>query len=223
MCSTKGYVFLAILVWNRVSILTILGWNRVWFGHSSLELGMFFGRSYFFIIWRYDHFHFNVYTNRVRAITACHMLWSHAGLQGFRFEMRYQIFDQVWNGFRKHAAHPHPVFLKDPPPPAVARCSSVSPWKLGLRIIEWSKPRMFCNKSLGKIKFRAFLKGVGPWILSLEIVDYFGTSEHWVVKKIRILISKTAMVGCCKLSLYANGSCDERPIYFRRWLKWCTK
>ena len=24
-------------------------------------------------------------------------------------------------------------------------------------------------------------------------------------KKIRILISKTAMVGCCKLSLYANG------------------
>ena len=37
---------------------------------------------------------------------------------------------------------------------------------------------------------------------------YFGTSEHyWVVKKKRkriILISKTAIVGCCKLSLYAN-------------------
>ena len=30
MCCTKGYGFLAIL-----------GWNRVWFVHSSLELGMF--------------------------------------------------------------------------------------------------------------------------------------------------------------------------------------
>ena len=28
------------------------------------------------------------------------------------------------------------------------------------------------------------------------------------------------MVGCCKLSLYANESWDERAIYFRQWLKW---
>ena len=37
-------------------------------------------------------------------------------------------------------------------------------------------------------------------------------------KKIRILISKmkTAMVGCCKVSLYANGSYDEHAIVFRR-------
>ena len=42
----------------------------------------------------------------------------------------------------------------------------------------------------------------------LESVDYFRTTEHYrmVKKKIRILISKTAMVGCCKLLLY----------YFRR-------
>ena len=53
---------------------------------------------------------------------------------------------------------------------------------------------MLCEESLGKIAFRAFLKHVGPRILSLESVDYFETSEH-----------KTAMVGCCKLSLYANG------------------
>ena len=34
---------------------------------------------------------------------------------------------------------------------------------------------------LGKIKFRAFPKRVGPWILSLES---FGATEHyWVVKK----------------------------------------
>ena len=38
--------------------------------HSSLELGMFLRRSYFFIIWRYDLF--NVSGNRVRAVTACH-------------------------------------------------------------------------------------------------------------------------------------------------------
>ena len=42
MCRAKGMVFLAVLVWNRVSISTIVVWNRVWFVHSSLELGMFF-------------------------------------------------------------------------------------------------------------------------------------------------------------------------------------
>ena len=32
---------------------------------------------------------------------------------------------------------------------------------------------------LGKIKLRAFRKRVGPQILSLQKVDYFGTSEHY--------------------------------------------
>ena len=46
-------------------------------------------------------------------------------------------------------------------------------------IVAWSKPRMFWEERLGNIKFRA-----GPRILSLESVDYFGTSEHyWVVEK----------------------------------------
>ena len=83
-----------------------------------------------------------------------------------------------------------------------------------------AKKSMFCEESFGKIKFRAFPKHVGPRILSLESVDYFETSEHTTErsKKIRILISKmkTAMVGCCKLSLYAIGSYDEHAIYFRR-------
>ena len=42
----------------------------------------------------------------------------------------------------------------------------------------------------------------------LESVDDFRATEHYRMvkkKKIRILISKTAMVGCCKLLLYANG------------------
>ena len=38
-------------------------------------------------------------------------------------------------------------------------------------------------------------------LITLEQVN---TTEWSKKKKIRILISKTAMVGCCKLSLYAN-------------------
>ena len=42
---------------------------------------------------------------------------------------------------------------------------------------------MFCKESLGKIKFRAFPKHVGPRILSPQSVDYFRTSEHYLVVK----------------------------------------
>ena len=43
---------------------------------------------------------------------------------------------------------------------------------------------MFCEESLGKIKFRAFRKPVGlllerPVGLLLESVDYFGAREHY--------------------------------------------
>ena len=41
MCGAKGYGFLAVLLWNRESISTILVWKRVWFVHSGLELGIF--------------------------------------------------------------------------------------------------------------------------------------------------------------------------------------
>ena len=34
------------------------------------------------------------------------------------------------------------------------------------------------QRKLRKIKFRAFPKRVGPRILSLESIDYFGTSQH---------------------------------------------
>ena len=59
---------------------------------------------------------------------------------------------------------------------------------------------MFCEEIIGKIKFRAFPKRVGPRILSLESVDYFGTSEHYCVVekikiKIRILIRKLRWSG----------------------------
>ena len=50
--ATKGYGFSAALVINRVFelILAILVINRVWFLHSSLDLGTFLRRSPFFII-----------------------------------------------------------------------------------------------------------------------------------------------------------------------------
>jgi len=49
MCGIKGYVFFRRfdLVISRVSILAIL---VVLFWHSSLDMGMFLRRSYFFII-----------------------------------------------------------------------------------------------------------------------------------------------------------------------------
>ena len=97
------------------------------------------------------------------------------------------------------------------------------PWKLGLRIVAWLKPRMFCEESSGKIKFRAFPKRVDPhWILSLESVDYFGASEHyWVVEKnsIRLnlngeggggLLPYMGYIGMCRCVGYGF-----QVVYFR--------
>ena len=138
-------------------------------------------------------FPFNVYANyRVRAVTACHALRSCAGLQGFRSEIGYEIFYQVWDRVRVSTLfHPLPIFREVPPgifgtqkAGHCARRSLRRPWKLGLRIVAWSKPRMLCEGSLGKIKFRAFPKRIGRRMLSLESVHYFGASEHyWVVEK----------------------------------------
>ena len=50
MCIPKRYGFLAVLVINGVSILTILVLNRVWFLYSSLKLGVVFRKCYFSII-----------------------------------------------------------------------------------------------------------------------------------------------------------------------------
>ena len=69
---------------------------------------------------------------------------------------------------------------------------------------------MFCKESLGKINFRAFPKLVGPQILSLESVDYSGTSEHyWVVRK----KLGGAIFHCMQLGLVMS-------MQFIWWLKW---
>ena len=75
---------------------------------------------------------------------------------------------------------------------------------------------MFCEESLGKIKFRTFPKRVVHEFYRLKVLitlEQVNTTD-WS-KKTRILISKIAMVGCGEL-LYASESCDEHVIYFRR-------
>ena len=71
---------------------------------------------------------------------------------------------------------------------------------------------MFCKESLGKIKFKAFPEQVSPRIVSLESIDYFGTSEHFSgrkKKKKNLIISKTSIVSvvnfhnCMQMSLLA--------------------
>ena len=59
--------------------------------------------------------------------------------------------------------------------------------------------------------FRAFPKRDGPRILLLESIDYEQMNSTEWLKKIRLIV----MVRCCKLSLYANESCDAHVIYFR--------
>ena len=78
---------------------------------------------------------------------------------------------------------------------------------------------MFCKESSGKIKKS----------LNLELFRNVSGHEFYRLKasitleqvnitecSIRISISKITMVGCGKLSLYADESCDEHAIYFRR-------
>ena len=130
---------------------------------------------------------------------------------------------QVWNRVMVSRSAPHtppnfsgstPGIFRTPKAGHCARRYLRRSWKLGLRIFAWSKQRMFCEESLEKIEFRAFPKRIGPRILSLVSADYSGASEHyWVVEK-KILISKIAMVECCKLSLYANESCNEIVMRF---------
>ena len=71
-----------------------------------------------------------------------------------------------------------------------------------------------------KLSFRAFPERFCPRSLLLENVDYFETLKYVnssVVgeKKRRIIIMKR-LTGLGKLSLYANESCAEHAVYFRR-------
>ena len=80
---------------------------------------------------------------------------------------------------------------------------------------------MFCEESSGKIEeslnlelFRNVLVNEFYRLKALITLEQVNITE--CSKQIRISIRKIAMVECCELSLYANESCDEHAIYFRR-------
>ena len=64
-----------------------------------------------------------------------------------------------------------------------------------------------------------------PRVLSLESFQYFGASKHFSLQKKRDRYEQNfdrvvkgggdKLVWCCKLSLYANESCDEHTVYFQ--------
>ena len=102
---------------------------------------------------------------------------------------------------------------------------------MGIRIATWpttysERHACFVKKSLGKFKRRRdFPELVGPRILSLKGVDYFETNEYFSGRKRQESLCANLrwwgwLVGCSKLSLYVNDSCDEHAVYFRWWLKW---
>ena len=70
------------------------------------------------------------------------------------------------------------------------------------------------------MRFRAFPDRVGPRLLSLESVDYFGTSEQFSGrKKRRIFISKTLIVrltGLVKFHCIQMSLADELAFFRRR-------
>ena len=84
-------------------------------------------------------------------------------------------------------------------------------------------PCMFCEEILVKInaeRCRAIPERVGPRILSLGSFDYYRTSECLRGRtKRRIFMSNSSIVrlvvGCSKVLLYANESCDKHAVYFR--------
>ena len=76
-------------------------------------------------------------------------------------------------------------------------------WKLG----QVSQREDWCKRC------RAFPERVRPWILSLQSIDYFGTSQYfngWKKEE-----SKRVNIHCMEMSLVMSSG-----FTFRQWLKW---
>jgi len=97
MCGPNGYGFSTVLVINRVSISAISVLNRVWFLYPSLELGMLFGRSYFFII-------IDETINKSPSKIMFGATVSAATVIS-------RLSNNMVRGFWKRASHPHQIFL----------------------------------------------------------------------------------------------------------------
>ena len=96
MCGAKGHGFLAVLIWNKVSILTILVWNKVWFVRSSLELAAHYGSC--FIVWSFKlETLYSFVSNQESTFI---LSWSNLIIEkrmNIAFNIRELIIRQVWN------------------------------------------------------------------------------------------------------------------------------
>ena len=59
-------------------------------------------------------------------------------------------------------------------------------------------------------------KSVGLLFTWKNASVFYINFNNWSMMNVRMFF----LVGCCKLSFYANESCDEHAVYFRWWLKW---
>ena len=97
------------------------------------------------------------------------------------------------------------------------RCFELRQWKMGIRIVMCQVPCLILWRKLWKDyckRCHAFPECVGPQILSLESVDYLGTSEYFGEN-----FDGEAINWLGVHWLYAYESCDEHLIYFWWWLK----
>ena len=98
-----------------------------------------------------------------------------------------------------------------------ARRSLRRPWKLGLRMVEWSKPRMFCEQSLRKIKFKGseLFRNVSVHefyrLKALITLEKLNTTE-WS-KKIRIVIRLSSLAKL-RWSGTVNFHCMQMALWW---------
>ena len=89
----------------------------------------------------------------------------------------------------------------------------------GESVVTWNKNHdvpqrhdSHCEESLGKIDAKDFELFRNESVN--ESVDYFGTIAHELFSESVYRWRDYKLVGCCKLSLYANDSCDEHAGLF---------
>ena len=138
------------------------------------------------------------YSTKNRVFRGCRNSLSRApvtrrapGLQVWNRVGKITDFGLKWGkGFKKRAATPQffwgyaPRNFWDTKGRSLCQAFLVETVETETKNLCVIEPRMFCEESLEKIKVRAFPKRIVPRILSLESVDYFGTSVHyWVVEK----------------------------------------
>ena len=110
-------------------------------------------------------------------------------------------------------------------------CSSQRPWKPGIRIMWCGCQHIKIFQSamhvLWRWRCRAFPEQVSPWILSLESINYFRTSEYFSHQKKKKNCYEEILVGRQTDRGVVNSHCMQISLvmnmrFFWQWLKWCS-